>query len=65
MCWKNMTKSKIWETKKQKSERLKEFIECFSLFIRECYCIVRSVEKNAESKNPKVLTTKNGRIIAL
>ena len=40
MCQKNMTK---WK-KKWKIQRLKQFIEDFSLFIKQCYCVVWSVE---------------------
>ena len=35
----------------------------FKQYIKECYLIVRGVEKNTESKNPKVLRTKNARIM--
>ena len=41
-----------------------KFIEDFSLFIKQCYHIAWSVEKNTEGKNPKVARTKN-RIIIL
>ena len=35
------------------------------LYIKQCYLITWSVEKNTESKYPKVVKTKNGRIILL
>ena len=35
------------------------------LYIKQCCFIVWSVEKNTESKNPKVVRTKNGRIMLL
>ena len=35
-----------------------KIIEDFSLFIKRCYRIVWSVEKNTESKNQKVVKTK-------
>ena len=37
----------------------------FSLFIKQCYCIVWTVEKNEESKNPKAVKTKNGKVMLL
>ena len=37
----------------------------FNLFIEQCYCIVWTVEKNAESKNPKAVETKNGKVMLL
>ena len=40
-------------------------IEDFSPFKKQCYHIIWSVEKNTESKNPKVSRTKNGRIMLL
>ena len=41
-------------------------MESFSLFMKQYYhTIVWSVEKNTESKNPKVARTKNGKIILL
>ena len=45
----------------------KQFIEDFKkdLFIKQCYRIIWSVEKNRESKNPKIVKTKNGKIILL
>ena len=49
MCSKNM----IWK-KKSKIQRLNQFIEDFSLFIKQCYHIVWSVEKILSK-------TKNGR----
>ena len=48
---------------------MKEKIENFNdkhkvkLCIKQCYLTVWSVEKNTESKNPKVLRWKNGRIM--
>ena len=54
----------MWQYKsRNKKLGLKQFIKDFSLFIKQCYCIFWSVEKNTESKNPKVITTKNGRIM--
>ena len=50
---------------KKEIRNLKLLIESFSLFIKQCYCIVWSVEKNTESKNPKVWNTKKERIILL
>ena len=53
---------------KEETENLKtyQFIEDFSLFIKQCYCvIVWSVEKNTESKNSEVVRTKNGRIMLI
>ena len=50
---------------KKEIKNLKLIIENFSLFIKQYYRIVGSVEKNTESKNPKVGNTKNGRIIIL
>ena len=44
---------------------LQQFIKEFSLFIKQCYHTVGSVEKNKESKNPKVVKTKNGSIMLL
>ena len=41
------------------------FIEDFRLFIKQCYHIVWSVEKNTESKNLKVPRTKHGKIMLL
>ena len=46
-------------------KRLKQFIEDFSLFIKQYYHIVWSVEKNIESESLKVVNTKNGRILLL
>ena len=46
----------IWN-KKLKIWRLKQFIEDFSLFIKKHY--------HTESKNPKFVKTKNGRIMLL
>ena len=45
----------------------KQFIEDFKkdLFIKQCYRVIWSVEKNRESKNPKIVKTKNGKIILL
>ena len=41
-------------------------MESFSLFMKQYYhTIVWSVEKNTESKNPKVARTKNGKIMLL
>ena len=41
-------------------------MEGFSLFMKQYYhIIVWSVEKNTESKNPKVARTKNGKIMLL
>ena len=45
--------------------RSRQFIEDFSIFIKQCYHIVESVDKNTESKNPNIVTTKNGRIMLL
>ena len=41
------------------------FIEDFSLFIIQPYCIVWSVEKIQKAKNPKVARTNNGNIMLL
>ena len=35
----------------------------FKLYIKQCYLNVWNVERNTESKNPKLLRTKNGWII--
>ena len=53
----------IWKNK-SKTERLKYFVEDFIIFIKQCYHIVWSIEK-IQSKNPKVVKTKNGRIMLL
>ena len=45
--------------------RSRQFIKDFSIFIKQCYHIVGSVDKNTESKNPNIATTKNGRIMLL
>ena len=50
---------------KEKIKGLIKFMEDFSLFTKKFYCIVCSVEKNTESKNPKVAKTKNRRIMLL
>ena len=55
MIWK--TKYKVWS--------LKQLIEDFSLFIKQCYRFVWSLQKNTGSKNPKVVNTKHGRIMLL
>ena len=54
----------IWKTK-SKIYRPNHFIEDFSMLIKQYYCIVRKVEKKTESKNQKVVKTKNGRIMLL
>ena len=41
----------IWK-KKSKILRFKQFIEDFSVFIKQCCCIVSTVEGNTESINP-------------
>ena len=53
----------IWN-KKSKIEWLKQFIEDFSLFIKQFYRFVLSV-KNTESKNPKAVKNENGTIMLL
>ena len=40
-------------------------IDKFKLYIKQFYLIVWSLEKNTKSKNPKVVNTKNGRIMLL
>ena len=42
-----------------------QFIEDFCLFIKQCYGIVLSVQKNKESKNTKVVNIKNRAIMLL
>ena len=46
-------------------DRLQKFLEDFSLFIKTMlpYCL--KCRKNTETKNPKVVKTKNGKIILL
>ena len=46
-------------------DRLRKFLEDFSLFIKTMlpYCLEQ--RKNTETKNRKVVTTKNGKIILL
>ena len=41
----------IWK-EKSKILRFKQFIEDFSVFIKQCCCIVSTVEGNTESINP-------------
>ena len=43
-------------------EDLIKFIKDFSLFIKQCYRILK-YRKNTESKNKKIAKTKNGRIM--
>ena len=53
----------IWK-KKSNTWKLKQFIENFSLFIKQCYRNVWSVNKR-ESKTPKIVKTKNEWIMLL
>ena len=53
------------ERRKQKFKSLIKFTEYFGLFIKKCYRIVWSEEKNTESKNPKGEEKENGRIMLL
>ena len=48
-----------------KTLTLKQFIEYFSLFIKQCCCIVWNVEKIQKIKIQKFLRQKNGRIMFL
>ena len=41
----------IWK-KKSKMLRFEQYMEDFSVFIKQCYCIVSTVEGNTESIKP-------------
>ena len=56
---------KYEDMKKKKNSRLRQFIKDFSLFIKQFYQIVWSVEKNMESKKQKFVKTKRQRIMLL